>query len=343
MTITNSAPPSMNALNALLFAPYPSFALMAACQLDVFTPLNDSVLTAEELAETLHVGVAKLRPLLYALVAAKLLTVNHERFANTEESSYYLVKGQPAYTGRRLDVAAKAWSSMMKTAESIRTGAGLAHDEFDYTRLPPEQLEVLLRGFHAPALAVGRMLAERFDFSLRRSVIDVGGGSGGTAIALLEKYPHLRATVFEQSNVAPVTQRLVAESSVADRVSVLAADAVRDALPGGFDGAILSAVIQTMSADEAQQLLHNVAHALNPQGELYIIGAVLDDSRLTPAEIATLNLLLINVYVAGQAYTESEYRTWLTEAGFEGIQREILPDWRSLISARKQTMQRART
>lgn len=325
----------METINALLFAPYPSFALMAACQVDVFTPLKDGPLTAGELAEKLQVGVAKLRPLLYALVAAKLLTVTADRFANTEESSYYLVQGRPAYTGKRLDVAAKTWAAMLKMTDSIRTGIGQAHDDFDYTQLAPEQLETLLRGFHAPALTLGRLLADKFDFSARRSVIDVGGGSGGVATALLEKFPYLQATIVEQANVAPVTQRIVAESSAAERVRVVAADAVRDTLPTGFDCAILSAVIQTMSADEAQQLLRNVAHVLNPDGVLRIVGAVLDDSRLAPAEIAALNLLLINAYANGQAYTEAEYRAWLIEAGFEDIQREILPDWRSLISARK--------
>jgi hypothetical protein len=118
----------MDTIHALLFAPYPSFALMAGCQLDVFTPLKDGSLTAGELAERLQVGIAKLRPLLYALVAAQLLTVADDRSANTAESSYYLVRGQPAYTGRRLDVAAAAWSSMLKTAESIRAGIGLATD-----------------------------------------------------------------------------------------------------------------------------------------------------------------------------------------------------------------------
>lgn len=335
MSTSSFTPPAMETIHQLFFAPYPSFALMAACQLDVFTPLKDGPLTAEELAEKMQVGVSKLRPLLYALVASKLLAVDDGRFANTEESSYYLVKGQPAYTGKRLDIAAKAWSAMLKMTDSIRTGIGQAHDDFDWTRMPAEQLEVLMRGAHAPGLAMGRLLAGKFDFSKRVSLVDVGGGSGGTTLALLEACPHMHATIVEQANVAPLTQRIVAESGTAGRVRVVTADAVREPLDGTFDCAILSAVIQTLSADEARQLVHNVAGILNPNGVLYIIGMVIDDSRLTPPEVATVNLLFINAYSDGQAYTESEHRAWLTEAGFEEIQREILPDWRSLISARK--------
>ena len=335
MSTSSLKPPAMETIHQLLFAPYPSFALMAACQLDVFTPLQDGALTAEELAEKIHVGVSKLRPLLYALVAAKLLTVNDERFANTEESAYYLVQGQPAYTGKRLNIAAVAWRALLNTAESIRTGVGQGQSDFDFANMPLEKLETLMRGFHAPALATGRMLAAKFDFSARRSLVDVGGGSGGAAIALLEKFPQLQATIVEQANVAPITQRIVAESNLAERIRVVAANAANEPLDGAFDCAILSAVIQIMSADEARRLVQNVARVLNPNGALYIIGVVLDDSRLTPAEMATVNLLLINAYADGQAYTESEYRAWLTEAGFEDFHREILSDWRSLISARK--------
>lgn len=335
MSVSSIKPPSMETILQMLFAPYPSFALMAACQLDVFTPLKDGALTAEELAEKINVGVNKLRPLLYALVAAKLLTVADERFSNTEESSYYLVNGQPAYTGKRLNVAAKAWTAMLKTTDSIRTGIGQAHDEFDYTKMPPDKLETLLRGLHAPGLATGKMLANKFDFSTRRSLVDVGGGSGGVATTLLEKFPHLHATIVELANVAPVTQRIIAESNAAERVRVVVADAVRDSLDGAFDCAILSAVLHTMSADEARRLLQNLAHVLNPGGALYIYGWVLDDSRITPREAATVNLMLINAYADGQAYTESEYRAWLTEAGFENIEREVLPGELSLVSARK--------
>jgi ubiquinone/menaquinone biosynthesis C-methylase UbiE len=335
MPASTLKPPAMDIIQQLLFAPYPSFALMAACQLDVFTPLKDDTLTAEELAEKIRVGVGKLRPLLYALVAAKLLTVADERFANTEESSYYLVQGQAGYMGKRFNVAAKAWTAMLKTVDSIRAGVGQARQEFDFVTMPTETVELLFRGFHAPALATGRMLAEKFDFSARQNLVDVGGGSGGVVIALLEKFPHLHATVVEQANIVPITQRIVAESSVADRIRVVAANAVTEPLDGAFDCAILSAVIQTMSADEAQRLLKNVARVMNPNGALYIIGWVLDDPRITPREAAAVNLLLINAYADGQAYTESEYRAWLTEAGFENIKREILLSELSLVSARK--------
>ena len=60
--------------------------MLAGMQLDVFTPLNDSPLTAAQLADVLGVNTEKLSRLLYALVTAGLLTVDGDRFANTPEA-----------------------------------------------------------------------------------------------------------------------------------------------------------------------------------------------------------------------------------------------------------------
>ena len=55
---------------------------------------------------------------------------------------------------------------------------------------------------------------------------------------------------------------------------------------------------------------------------IYLVNQVLDDSRLSPLEAVQHNLIFLNWYDGGQAYTEGEYRNWLTEAGFEAITRE---------------------
>ena len=81
------------------YAIYPSFAMLAGMQLDVFTPLKDQPMDADSLANVLKVKESKLSPLLYALVSADLLTVENEVFSNTIEADIFLVKGLPAYMG----------------------------------------------------------------------------------------------------------------------------------------------------------------------------------------------------------------------------------------------------
>jgi hypothetical protein len=81
------------------FGVYPSIAMLAGMQLDVFTPLTDGPMTVAELASALSLSTQKLSRLLYALVHAGLLQLQGDRFANTPEADVYLVRGRPTYLG----------------------------------------------------------------------------------------------------------------------------------------------------------------------------------------------------------------------------------------------------
>lgn len=70
-------------------------------------------------------------------------------------------------------------------------------------------------------------------------------------------------------------------------------------------------------------------------GSLFILGTILDDSRLWPAYAVSSNLNFLNMYEEGRAYTEGEYRTWLEEAGFAGFERVVVTDGTSIIAAQK--------
>lgn len=93
--------------------------------------------------------------------------------------------------------------------------------------------------------------------------------------------------------------------------------------------------IQVLSPEEAQSAIKNVADALQPGGELYILGRIIDDSRVSPPESVLFNLVFVNVYDGGEAYTEREHRNWLDEAGLIDFQRVTLPNGTGIVSARK--------
>lgn len=320
-------------IEGIVSAVHPAFALCAACELDVFTPLADGRKSAEELAALLGADPAKLRVLLYALVAAQLLTVGDGRFANTREADHFLVKQRPSYIGSRSELWAEIWTAELKSAESIRTGRAQAKK--DFATMSTDERERIFRGLHSGALAAGRELVRAYDFSAYRTLVDVGGGTGGIVVALAETLPSLRATVADLPEVVPTTRRFIADAGLAGRISIVPVDIVHQPLPGSFDAAVLKALIQVLSPEDARTALQNVSRGLAPGGDLYIVGSILDDSRLTPPATAAFNLVFINIYDGGQAYTESEYRAWLKEAGFERIERSSLPGGFGVISARK--------
>ena len=315
-------------------AVYPSLAMLAGMELDVFTPLKDSPMAQQQLAEALGVNAGKLRPLLYSLVAAGLLEVADERFSNTPESQKYLVHGSPDYLGGRRVFFARRWSSLLKISDTIRTG--IPQGKLDYSTMTDEQLEAYYRSIHSQTIASANNLLARYDFSGHHHLVDVGGGSGGLAITIAKAFPDLKATVIDQPNVIPFTQRFIEESDAIQRVQALAADVVQGPLPGLYDVAVLSALLPVLSAEQARQAVKNVGDAVVAGGMIYVVdGGTLDDSRLSPAEALANNLVLINQFDQGEAHTEGERWTWLAEAGFRDIERVTIPNDTGIMTARK--------
>ena len=96
-------------IETLADAVYPSFAMLAGMELDLFTPLKDGPLTAEEIAQAAGTDRAKTAPLLHALVAIGLLKSDGDRFLNSPEAEQFLVRGSPDYIGMRHHAYRRRW------------------------------------------------------------------------------------------------------------------------------------------------------------------------------------------------------------------------------------------
>jgi SAM-dependent methyltransferase len=325
----------LDTVNKLRFAADAAFAMLAGMQLDLFTPLKDGPMTSEQIAAALGVGPARLRLLLYCLVAAGLLTEKDGRFSNTPEANQILVKGAPSYMGNRHAAIAMRWTAALKTAESIRAGAPQA--KLDFSHSPQEEVETFLRNINANTVPAARALLDRYDFSSTKTLVDVGSGGGGLAITITKACPHIKATAIDLPQVAPIAQMIVLEEGATDRVNVIAADVVSGPLPGSYDVAVARGLLQVLSPQDARLAVKHIAAALNPGGKIYIIGQILDDSRISPPEAVGFNLAFINAYDAGESYTEKEHREWLSKAGFIDIERAnfLVGDGSGLMTARK--------
>jgi len=318
-------------INKLRFAVDAGFAMLAGMQLELFTPLKMGPMTAEQLAAAIGVGPTRLRLLLYVLVVAGLLTEQDGRFSNTHEANQYLVKGEPSYLGNRHAAMAMRWRQNFGTAESVRSG--VPKGKLDFSNAPAEELETFLRNINATAAPSARALVETADFSSIKTLLDVGCGGAGMSITITKACPHIAATAVDLASVTPIAQKIVSEEGASERVKVVAADVVNGPLSGTYDAAVLKAFLQVLSAQDARRAIQNVYDVLNPGGKLFIIGQILDDSRLSPLDAVGINLTFINFFDSGESYTDSEHRGWLTAVGFVDIERSPLSDGGSLMSS----------
>ena len=326
-------PETPETINRLADAVFPAMAMLAGMKLDLFTSLKNGPLNTSEIAAEIGVPPRQLGPLLYALVEADLLVVENDRFSNTDEAARFLVKSAPGYVGAIHLTWSRRWAGLVKLAYSIKNDSPQAR--VDFSTMSPDELEDSYSGSYALARAAGKGLAERYDFSAYRRLVDVAGGSGGVAIGITESCPHIQATVVDLPSTIVQTRKFLDSAAALDRVGVRAANVVEGPVPGSYDVAVMKSFIQVLSADHARSALRHVNQSLEPSGTLFILGTILDDSRLAPSLAVKSNLNFLNVYDEGRAYTEGEYRDWLEEAGFVVLERVVVQDGTSIIKAQK--------
>ncbi len=120
--------------------------------------------------------------------------------------------------------------------------------------------------------------------------------------------------VVDRPEVLKVAAEMAAAHDVADRLRCQPADMFRDPLPEGADVMLLSNVLHDWDVPECKSLIHRCAAALNPGGRLLIHDVFLDDDLGGPLPVALYSAALFTL-TEGRAYSEAEYRGWLTEAG----------------------------
>lgn len=333
-SIQNGAPGSY-VIDALFGSVHCSFAVLAAIQLDVFTLLDSSPMTADNIAASLGVRRERLELLLDALTQVKLLCRQGGLYSNSREAAHYLVRGRAGYVGDRQPVLSTQWEAMLHTAMSLKSGE--PQRQHDWHAMPPDKLKIACRAAHEAALFRGRYLAEHFgdDFAACKSLLDVGAFTGGVALALADKFVHLKATALDLPNVTPITKSFVSVSRAADRVRVLTGNIADEALQDKYDVVVMVALLQVLSPDQARRALRRASEALASGGKLFIYGMVLNDDRQSPAAVIAANLYFVNCYLDGMACTEGQYRAWLRDAGLSDITRDQGSDGISVMTARK--------
>lgn len=325
-------------VETLVTQAYGAFALLAGMELELFTPLAEGPLTADDLAIRLGDGApldaGRLYRLCRALAGYGLLTMEAGgRFALTAETAKTLVKGVPGYRGASASAYAEGWRACLETSRSIRAHAPAA--PLDFAEGSPARTLAVLRGLAPQAVAGGKALLKHLDFSRIRRVIDIAGGSGALAVTLRAAHPQIDATVVDLPEVAEQARLLLSEQPGGAQITLIAGDAITGPLPTGFDLAVMRCFLQLFGPDEILAALRTAHAALADSGLLAVIGYCLTDDEHGPALALGADLLFLNYYEAGAAYRLGDYRAWFKASGFADPRLTLLGGGMSLLTAKR--------
>lgn len=316
----------------------------ALVHLDFFTWLAAHPSTLPEICA--HFGFAQ-RPadvMITLFMANGFLKCEVDRFVITGVAADFLVADSPTslapyYASLKDRPVTKDYLKVLTTGKPANWGGYDENKAADWHRSMED--ETFARQFTAAmdcrGTLLGPAMAQSLDLTGFTKVLDIGGGSGIYACSLVANHPHLHAVMFDQPSVEKIARARIAELGYSDKVRVATGDMFTDPLPADCDVHLFSNVLHDWDIDEVRKLLAISYSALPTRGLLIIHDAFIDEDKSGPLPVAEYSALLMHS-TQGKCYATSEYREYLTEAGFEDIVYQNTTADRGVMTARKPSL-----
>jgi SAM-dependent methyltransferase len=290
--------------------------ILTAAELDLFSIIQDSFTSVDKIAERCGCDRRALARVLDCLVMFGLLDKKGDVYSLTGEGAIFSSK-HPASELPMLLHMNRLWDNWSDLTEIVEKGAGSKQK-------PPAPMDMAdRRAFIGAMHVIGRTLSEDIAASLDLSgylkLLDIGGGSGTYTIAFLKRNPQLKAILFDLKDVIPLARERISSDGLLTRVELIAGDFYHDALPGGCDLALLSAIIHQNSPEQNLELYRRAFRALDPGGMLLIRDHIMDESRTRPPEGALFAINMLVNTTGGDTYTFQEVEQGLKQAGFTSV------------------------
>ena len=314
--------------------------IVAIAELDLFTYVDDAgAVGVTALCERLGLDARAADVMVTYLVALGLLERAGDELRLSGMAAEHLVADSPldlrAYFGSlRERPACAELLSVLRTGSPAAWASARGEEDWAERLGDVEFARRITAAMDARGAFLGPRLAAAIGDVPARRVLDIGGGSGAYAAALVDARPGLRATVFERPPVDGAARTLLADRGYGDRIDVAAGDMFADPLPAGHDVHLLSHVLHDWGEERVRRLLAASFAALEPGGCLVDHDTHIDATKTGPLPVAEYSVLLMHS-TPGKCWSEAELGEMLADAGFAGAETRATAADRTAVLAYK--------
>jgi hypothetical protein len=301
--------------------------LYVAAKLGIADVLAAGPLTGQVIAARVDVAAGPLVRVLRGLVLEGVLTeLPDGRFALTElgrclrDGAPEAMRGPVIARGEPYYLAA---GGLLQTVLEGGTAFEHAYGErfFDHLGGHPDHEAAFHASMAGRAQQEANGVVAAYDFGSMGRLVDVGGGTGILAAAILRSAPRLRIELVDRQGVIEDARRRLTADGLVDRCACMAGDFF-DSLPGGADAYLLSRVIHDWDDAAAQRILATVRAAMPAHGRLLLVETILPERASDLPAAIRMDLHMLVLFGAKER-TAAQYRGLLNEVGLR-VER-ILP------------------
>ena len=323
-------PGTTEAILELMQAGILSAAVGAAMELGLFWRLAGKPAPAAAVARSLGIPLNRCQHWLQILCQLGLLEPVAEGYAPTSIAREAILDGlsQSSWAFQAREARESAWFvrdlalQIRLPVSAWQASQRMPGDYFEQMQADPGYAADFTHKLYEIHLDLAEQVAGMLDLQGVKRLLDLGGGSGVVSMALLRKQPGLTCVVVEAENVCRAGREIARENKLAGRITYLAADILKDALPGGFDMLMLCDV-----GEFSAGFLRRIQSALNPHGRLVIVDKFAPNrtspppSRLLAAFVASMQDPARSIHFT----TLQEVQRRLQQAGFRDISSTPVP------------------
>lgn len=249
--------------------------LFEALKLDIFSYLDEPT-TLEEFLKSTNYDKENTKYFLSALLSCGYIEKNNLTYCNTKCSKLYLSKNSSKYIGKAILFREKL-GSISNIGDKVKDNSLGQNDKLDFSELA----EIV----HDEMYVTGRVddfnreIKQLFSDKYRNyKVLDLGGGSGVLSIEFIRNFPNSTACVFETSEVACISKKIIEKNDMQDKIFVLEGDFNVDAIGDGYDLIIASGIFNFVNMD-ITEFICKLSDALVLNGHLLIIGSFFENEE----------------------------------------------------------------
>ena len=250
-------------------------------------------------------------------------------YSNSLDTDTFLDKAKPSYIGGILEMMNHRlygfWGNLEAGLQTGHAQSEIKNGEeslFDTLYKSPELLEEFINAMSGIQIGNFMALAQNFDFSKSKTLLDVGGSAGMLSLMVAKHQPHMKCSTFDLPPVEPFANATIQKFQLVDRVKAVNGDFFNDVFPKA-DIITMGNILHDWNEENKLMLIQKAYDALPEGGAFIAVENVIDNDRRQNAfgMMMSLNMLIETAH--GFDYTLADFDKWAKQIGFKST--SIMP------------------
>ncbi len=250
------------------------------------------------------------------------------KYSNGLDTDFFLDKKKPSYIGGMLEMLNNRLYGFWGNLEAgLLTGypqneAKQGDNIFKKIYEDSDRLKEFIHAMSGIQMGSFMALAQKFDFSKAKTVLDIGGSAGLLSLMIAKHHPQINCITWDLPPVAPVADETIQQFQLQERVKTAQGDFFTDEFPKA-DIVTMGNILHDWDEGTKMMLIKKAYDALPDGGVFIAIENIIDEDRNKNAFGLMMSINMLIETGSGFDYTFADFNKWVKAVGFKST--SILP------------------